>query len=62
MAQEIQLSPALQLAHQCQQLTPQELWELDLSQTLDLPLTRHGQILLTWCHLLDCQVDLLTEH
>ena len=62
MAQEIQLSQALEVAHQCQQLTPQQLWELDLAQMLDLPLTRHGQILLTWCHLLAIPTEHLTEH
>jgi hypothetical protein len=61
MAQLTQLHPVLQTAHQCNQLTPQQAWELDRALSLGLPLTKYGQILLTWVRLVDCPVDLLTE-
>jgi hypothetical protein len=61
MAQLMQFHPVLMPAWQCNQISPQQAWELDLSISLDLPLTREGHLLMLWARLVDCQVDLLTE-
>jgi len=60
--QPMPMHPAIQLALDCQQLTPQQAWELDLVQWTNLELNRQGHLLMAWCLLLACQTHLLTRN
>jgi hypothetical protein len=61
MAQLMELQPCLQLAHQCNQISPQQAWTLDMAINLNLPLTRDGHLLMLWARLVECPVELLRE-
>ena len=57
-----QMHPPVLLALLTQQVTPDQAWDLEISQVAQLPLTPYGQRLMTWALLLNLDPLLLTRH
>ncbi len=62
MAYLATLGNPLDLALQAHQVSPLEAWQLHLAQALQMDLTRHGHLLMTWARLLEIDPQLMQTH